>query len=141
MTEEVLVLDTTTRHKEMLLNDLSRVKIELTKAQKIENHELIINMFWLVSRLFGFDYQSGTVKNKAFYHQDYASFLKEKVKELAKENLGMSAYEIKENGYKNIITKRKYLYKQLKSEKFSDQIIAQIFNTTEYQIKKLKNDL
>jgi hypothetical protein len=141
--QEVLTLDTTARHKEMLLNNINKVKesIQIVEFVNEEDIKLVLNLFWLISRLFGFDWVSGQIRNKAFYYQDYGAYFHDLVKEKAFKDEKFSQYDFRENIKKNIITKQREIYNQLKKGKFSDQEIAQVFNTTEYHIKKLKNDI
>jgi cobalamin biosynthesis Mg chelatase CobN len=137
MRKRVDVLDTTTRHKKMLMREINEINERLKQANALENKEMVISLFWLVSRLFGFDVISGRVINEPFYFQNYQNYIREKIAWDKNKNFWQTIEEEK----KNTISVRKALYKQLKSDGLSDNQIAQIFNTTEYQLKKLKNDI
>jgi len=130
-------IDTTTRHKERLLNDVEFLKDLLRNKKGGTHKEIIIRLYWLVSRLLGYDFVSGTAYHNLFYWQNIDQFIKQDFEENRKQSL----YEYSKKHNNNVISIQKSLYKDLKSKGLSDQVIAGVFNTNEYQIKKLKNDV
>jgi len=122
-------LDTTSRHKETMLCEVEKLKNDLSKKE-IDSWAVVIHLFSLVSRLLGYDYLKGFI-NTPVYHQTADQYYSQVIFE---------GGDVMQNFYdkKNLVTIRKKLYYDLKKE-YSDFKIAQILNTTEYQIKKLKN--
>lgn len=137
MRKQIDRLDTTIRHRERLMHEVEELD-DLLKAKKSDNQkEIIVQLFWLVSRLLGFDAVSGLVYNQPFYHQHLPQFIDEQVSWGKKKHFGDTFKEHKEN----IITLRKETYRILKNKRLSDQVIAGVLGTSEYQIKKLKHDI
>ena len=137
MRKRVDVLDTTTRHKEMLIRELNEIDERLKMANAFESREMTISLFWLVSRLFGFDIISGKIVNQPFYFQNFQTYVREKIQWDKNKTFRQTVEEEKNN----TISIRKKLYKQLKADGLSDNQIAQVLNITEYQLKKIKNDI
>jgi hypothetical protein len=138
MEKRVDLLDSTARHKEMLMKELNDLDERLKLKKSLGSKELVIDLFWLISRLFGYDAISGKVYNQAFYHQTYGQYFME----LASwKRAGKSWGEINVEEIKNVITWRKAIVRLLKEKGLDENIIAQILNTTEYQIKKMKHNL
>jgi hypothetical protein len=134
----ILKIDTTTRHKEMLLNNLSDLEDHL-RAKKISNEskEIIVDSFWLISRLLGYDGVSGYTFNEPFYYQSSSQYEKEIMSWPNTEDY----WKDKQKRTDNIISERKLIYQLLKEKDYGDQEIAQILNTTEYEIKKMKHNI
>jgi len=130
-------LDTTTRHKEMLMSEIENINSRLKNKNSIGTKELIIDLFWLISRLLGFDGVSGRIYNEPFYYQTYGQYLLEK----RSWSNGKDWFDLDRENKTNAIFLRKKVYNTLKDEKISDNQIALVLNTTGYQIKKLKNNL
>lgn len=125
-------LETTNRHKEVLLNDVERLKKDL--SQKSTNPwTLNIHLFSLVSRLLGYDYLKGFI-NTPLYHQTSQQFYTQIIFEGG--DTMQDYYDSK-----NLIALRREIYEDLKQKGYSDFKIAQLLNTTEHQIKKLKKGL
>lgn len=127
-------IDTTTRHKEMLMSEVEGLDELLKIKGGGHNNKVIISLFWLVSRLLGFDYLSGEIINQPIYYQNFDKYFKEKI-----EN-GETWKEIR-NEKENLLTVRRKVYENLKKDGYSDNQIAQIMNTNEYQIKKIKHNI
>ena len=123
-------IDTTTHHKKMLLNDAEDLLDGLKNFEGNETN-IILQLFSLCSRLFGYDYQKGITYHTPFYYQTNAQHWN--------ENL------IKENNYfrneKNAIEIRKKIILELKKQGLDNYHISLVFNTNEYQIKKLRKNL
>lgn len=125
-------LDTTNRHKEMLFREVEKLKDDF-KNQNIDPWTVIIHLLSLISRLLGYDYLKGFI-NTPMYYQTNSQYYSQIIYE------GGDAMQ---NYYdqKNLVHIRKEVYKELKEKGYSDFKVAQIMNTTEYKIKKLKDDL
>lgn len=136
MKKRIDMLDTTTRHKEMLMGNVEKLSELLKQRKGGTDEEIIVELFWLVSRLFGFDAISGRIYNQPFYHQYFSQFIDEQVA-WGKKDFGAAHKENKNN----IITLRKETYHYLANRGLPDQVIAGIMNTSEYNIKKLKHDI
>lgn len=136
MRKKAMGLDTTSRHKEMLLKEIEELNELLKSKHKGNEKEIIISLFGLVGRLFGFDGVNGVVHNLAFYHQTYSQYAVGKLDWEQKNN-----YQTHKEFKDNIITLQKEVYLTLHKKEVNDQIIAGVLNTTEHYIKKLKNNL
>ncbi len=137
-----LGLDTTIRHKEMIIHEMNSIRDRVRDiCNSSELTQLTIQFLWWVSRMYGLDYVSGLVKNTPMYYQDFRAHL-ESIRENQPEGEPlMRLYDLAESQRLNVITKRKQLYQQLKSEGYSDQDIAKIFDTSVYAIQKIKLSL
>jgi len=136
MCKQVKNLDTTTRHKERLINDIETLDDLLKVKGGGTDGEIIVRLFWLVSRLFGFDGVSGRLYNQPFYFQYLSQFA------LEKEGWGgINRIDSMKKHRANVITLQKETYQFLKEKGLSDQIIAGVLNTSEHQIKKIKHDI
>ena len=125
-------LDTTIRHKERMLNEVERLKKDLSQKDT-DPYTMIIHLFSLISRLLGYDYLKGYI-NTPFYHQTQNQYYSQKIFE--GDDVLQDYYD-----NKNLISLQKGVYDFLTKNGNSDFRIAQIMNTTEYQIKKLKKYL
>jgi len=122
-------LETTERHKERMLNEIERLRKDLSQS-KVDPWTLVIHSFSLISRLLGYDYQKGYINTPIYYqthNQHYSQIIFEG------GDVMQSYYDSK-----NLITLRREVYLELKKGRHSDFRIAQIMNTTEYEINKLK---
>jgi hypothetical protein len=138
MKKRVDLLDTTTRHKEMLFRELDDLEERLKQKNALTSKEIVVDLFWLISRLFGYDALSGKIYNQPFYYQTYCQYLRDK-ESWSKDT--KSLIEIQSEETKNVITWRKNIIRLLKDKGLNENIIARILNTTEYHIKKMKKDL
>ena len=128
-------LDTTTRHKEKLLLGAEKF-FEATKGKDISIKNLLYNLLWLCGGLLGFEF-NGRIKeitHSLFYWQNKNQYTTSNIIE---GNNGSQEYEDK----KYIFNTRKKIINKLKEEGFTYFKIAIIFNTTEYQIKKIIKEL
>lgn len=125
-------IDTTTRHKERMMDNIERLKADFNSSG-IDPWTIIVHLFFLISRLLGYDYCKANI-NTPVYFQDDGQYYTQKIFE---------GGDVMQNYYdkKNLIIIRKNLYKELKNQGHSDFKIAQVLNISEYQIKKLKHNL
>lgn len=128
----IIGLETTTRHKEMMLSEVEKIKGDFLRNE-VDPWTLVIHLLSLTSRLLGYDYQKGFI-NTPLYHQTFNQYYSQII--LEGGDVIQSHYD-----KKNLIKIQRELYFKLKEEKYSDFKIAQIMNTTEHQIKKLKKNL
>lgn len=137
MRKKVDQLDTTTRHKEMLMSNIEELNDRLKAKGGSNDKEIIVTLFWIVSRLFGFDGVSGKIYNEPFYYQTYWHYLEEKTSWNSKKTI----VEIDREERQNIISIRKKLIRIMKKNGLPDIKIAEVLNMGEKQIKKLKHNL
>lgn len=136
MRKRIKELDTTTRHKEMLMGEVDTLGDLLKVRKGGTEKEIIVKLFWLISRLFGFDAISGRVYNQPFYHQYFHQFIEDQV------SWGKRDYGSVLRGQRlNIITLKKDTYRFLAGKGLPDQLIAEVMNTSDYHIKKIKHNI
>ncbi|MBU4361937.1 hypothetical protein KJ813_04665 [bacterium] len=128
-------LDTTTRHKEKLLLGAEKF-FEATKGKDISTKNLLYNLLWLCGGLLGFEFNGriNAITHSLFYWQNKNQYITSNIIE---GNDDSQEYEDK----KYIFNTRKKIINKLKEEGFTYFKIAIIFNTTEYQIKKIIKEL
>ncbi|MDO8891026.1 MAG: hypothetical protein Q7V00_04205 [Sulfurimicrobium sp.] len=130
LTREVDALDTTVRHKQMLMGELEAIAT-LVKRESEPSWDIVYRFLRLASRLLGFDYFRGARCHTPTYWQTPA------------QNLNSVVFEggdIMQDYYdkKNAIAVRRSVVQNLKSQGFDDYKIALVLNITEYQVKKLR---
>lgn len=125
-------IETTMRHKEMLILDLNSLD-ELIKTNG-NIWEIIFSFFELIGRLLGYDYSNGNKLLTPVYiqsrHQDFWSGL-----------YSGKTYQEIDKIKNNLIGKRKKIVQKLKKENYSDFEISIIMDTTEYKIKKIFQEI
>ncbi len=127
-------IDTTMSHKERLFNEVENLLVAL---QRKNNEKMIIaRLFLLVGKLLGFDFLQGFPLFEISYWQTPAQAIL--YQSLVKNG---DRFELEERKSRNRIKARKEIYIFLKKKGYPDNEIAQIMNTSECQIKKLKRDL
>ena len=128
-------LDTTARHKEKLLLGAEKF-FEATKGKDISTKNLLYNLLWLCGGLLGFEFNGriNAITHSLFYWQNKNQYITSNIIE---GNDDSQEYEDK----KYIFNTRKKIINKLKEEGFTYFKIAIIFNTTEYQIKKIIKEL
>lgn len=124
-------LDTTIRHKEKLLLGAEKF-FEATKGKDTSTENLLYNLLWLCGGLLGFEFNGriNAVTHSLFYWQNKNQYITSNIIEGKDDS---QEYEDK----KYIFNTRKKIIKKLKEEGLTYYKIALIFNTTEYQIKKM----
>lgn len=131
LTQEVDKLDTTVRHRQMLMGEIEAIDAAV-KAEAEPSWNLVYRLLRLSSRLLGFDYVRGAKCHTATYWQTPG------------QNLNSVVFEggdIMQDYYdkKNAISVRRSVVQSLKAQGLNDYKIALVLNTTEYQVKKLRS--
>jgi hypothetical protein len=125
-------LDTTPRHKQMLMTELE-VIADLLKGAKEASWELVYRFLRLSSRLIGFDYVQGARCHTPVYYQSSNQYFTSQILDGGDP---MQDYYDK----KNAISVRQSIVKDLKAKGFDDFKISLVLNTTEYEVKKLRSN-
>jgi hypothetical protein len=127
--KEIIELETTTRHKDRMLNEVERLKQDLS-IKETDPWALVIHSFSLVSRLLGHDYLKGYI-NTPVYYQTTAQFYSQIIFE---------GGDVMQEHYdqKNLLVLKKEIYSLLRDKGYSDFKISQVLNISEYAVKKLK---
>lgn len=127
------VLDTTSRHKEMLMNDVEGL-IKVLKGRTLSAWPIVYRLFRLCGRLLGFDFVRGSIVHTPVYYQNIEQYYTSEI---------LIGGDVMQDYYdkNNAISIRKRLSEQLKNEGLTDFKIALVLNTTEYQIKKMRKGL
>ena len=121
-------LDTTSRHKERIIGDIKDLEREIKKWKN--PWSIIYRLFFLCSRLLGYDYINGIIYNAPFYYQTPDQHYK------VVANEGKDSLKMFNENQMNFKQKQRSIIRMLKREKYSDFEIAMIMNTSEYEIKK-----
>lgn len=121
--KKIDLIDTTVDHKEKLMNCVEELDALLKNRKYCVDKDFLVVILRIIGRFLGYDSISGISRYSILYWQTYHD------------------YEMTGKNNENIITIRKQLYKDLRESNMSDEKIALIFNTTEYQIKKLKHNI
>ena len=128
---EILALDTTERHKQMLLGEIEAARGSV--INKVESGwPMVYSLLRLTSRLLGYDFLRGAKCHTATYWQSVSQNLNSVV---------FQGGDIMQDYYdkNNAIAVRKQVVAYLKNQGLSDYRIALVINTTEYEVKKLKD--
>jgi hypothetical protein len=134
--KQVDVIDTSNRHKEMLFATVDSVEKSLKQDPVNEYKNLSMEIFKLSSLLFGFTTLEGKFSHEVMYWQGTNAYLSESSEFQKGKNLS----DVFLNNEHNVIALRKEVLEHLKSKNVNDNVIAQVLNTTEYQIKRLKKE-
>ena len=126
-------LETTTRHKQMLMTDAEKL-IQSLKGKIRSPWISVYRLFRLCERLLGFDFVRGSIVHTPIYHQTREQYYTSQILE------GGDALQDYYD-QKDAVSMRKGLAEQLKKEGLTDFKIALVLNTTEYQIKKMRKCL
>lgn len=132
LVRDVDALDTTNRHKEMLMSELEAISDILAHSDDA-SWNLIYRLFRLALRLLGYDYSRGARCHTPTYWQSAGQHLNSVVFE---------GGDIMQDYYdkKSAITVRRSVVLGLKAKGLDDYKIALVLNTTEYQVKKLRRE-
>src|SRR5260221_8765893 len=132
MMKDVEALDSTARHKEMLMSSLERIR-ESIKNNKNE-WEIIFHLFFLCSRFLGYDWIQGARYHIPFYSQTKSQYYWSKRNNSKKFDplIERQKDEI------NVIRKQKEIIEQLNSEGYDDFHVSLILGMSEYQVKQVK---
>lgn len=128
-TREVDALETTSRHKQMLMGELEAISA-LVKKESEPSWSLVYRFLRLASRLLGFDYVRGAKCHTLAYWQSPPQRLNSVVFE---------GGDVMQDYYdkKNAIAIRTSVVQHLKSQGLDDYKIGLVLNITEYQVRKL----
>ena len=131
MLKRIDKIDTTNGHKEKLLFGAEKF-FKATKGKDISAKNLLYNLLWLCGGLLGFESNGriNAITHTLVYWQDKNQQM---TSNILKGNDDSQEYEDK----KYIFNTRIKIIKKLKEEGLTYYKIALIFNTTEYQIKKI----
>lgn len=132
MMRVVNTLDTTPRHKQLLMAELEAIT-ELLKGTKEASWDLVYRLFRLSFRLLGFDYVQGTKCHTPVYYQTPNQYF---TSQLLGGGDPMQDYYDK----KNAISIRQSIIKNLKAQGLDDFKVSLVLNTTEHEVKKLRSN-
>ena len=126
-------IDSTTRLKRKLLMGAEDF-FEATKERNISTKKLLYVLLWFCGSLLGFEYNGrvSAITHSLFYWQNKNQYITSNIID-GKDDM----QEYKDKKY--IFDARKKIIEKLRKERFTCFKIAMIFNTTEYQIKKIMN--
>lgn len=134
--KKVRRLDTTTHHKEILMNRALCLR-DLLKGKRENGREIIICLFYLISRLLGINKLEGhDTSPEPFFYQTLDSCLLEQAKRPEQD-----FFELETKHRENVYLLQKQTFTFLKEKKLSDQVIAGVLNISEREIKKLKRGI
>ena len=122
-------LDTSPRHKQMLMRELEEIDKALIGIE-VPTWGLVFEFFSLCSRFLGYDFLQGARSNTPVYHQSLNQHYIQRWLE------GRSALKNRREK-KDAISVRIRLVKSLNAEGFDAFHIGLIMNMTEYQVKQL----
>jgi hypothetical protein len=127
---EFAALDTTERHKQMLMGDLQAARDSVTAKQDFA-WPLVYSLLRIICRLLGYDFVRGAKCHTATYWQSVPQNLNSVV---FQGGDSMQNYYDKENA----IAIRREVVAHLKAQGLSSYRIALVLNTSEYEVKKLR---
>lgn len=132
--KQIHEIDTTTRHKQRL-ETLCNRSLGTLKKRGNNDYEFLTCMLRLVGLLLGFTSSTkGSILTNPIYHQMPEQYYTE---ESLNDGDEMQSY----NDKRNTIAERQKIVKELNKQGKTDFELSLIFNTTEYQIKKLRKNL
>jgi len=131
--KRVDTIDSTTRLKRKILMGAENF-FEATKEKNISTKNLLYVLLWFCGSLLGMESNGriNAITHSLFYWQTKNQYI---TSDIIEGKDGIQEYEDK----KYIFDARKKTIEKLKKEGFTYFKIAMIFNTTEYQIKKIIN--
>ena len=132
MMKDVDKIETTTRHRKMLLFELESLRKELKQLE--DPLPLIYTLFSLCSRFLGYDYCKGGSYHTPIYYQTPGQYYTVKIWEGGD---AMQDYYDK----KDILSVRQETAKSLKNQGYDDFKVALVLNVSEYEVKKLRLSL
>ena len=127
---EVIALDTTDRHKQMMLAEIEASKDAITSGL-LPSWSLVYRLLRLCARLLGFDFTRGAKCHTATFWQSIPQNL---------NTIVFTGGDIMQDYYdkQNAIAVRRDVVRHLKAQGLTDYRIALVLNVTEYQVKKLR---
>lgn len=132
LTRTINNLDTTVRHKQMLMVEAEGIS-QLLKRAKEPSWELIYCFFRLASRLLGYDFVRGARCHSPLYWQSPEQHHTTHV---------FSGGDVMQDYYdrKDAISVRRSVVEDLKAKGFDDFKISLVLNITEYEVKQLRSN-
>lgn len=130
---KVQSIDTSTKHKEQL-SLWSERALDILGERNFRETEFSLYLLRLTGALIGFVGVRGLTIATPMYYQTPNQYYTEAI---------ISGGDVMQNYHdqKTSVSIRKKLVAQLKEEGLNDFQISLVFNTSEYQVKKLKNEL
>ena len=130
--KESTQLDSTPRHREILLLHLKLLDAEL-RASLDASWEMIYELLSIVIRMFGYDYGEGEKLHTPIFVQDHYQHYKSSL------TAGLKRKEYEEYS-NNPIRIRRQLVRKFMDEGLDLFSISLILNSSEYEIKKLRSE-
>ena len=129
--QELNSLDTTERHKQMLLGEIEATR-DAVASKSDSAWPVVYSLIRLVCRLLGYDFVRPAKCHTATYWQSVGQHLNTVV---------FQGGDVMQDYYdkKNAMAVRRQVVAHLKAQRLSDYRIALVLNTTEYEVKKLKS--
>lgn len=123
-------LDTTVRHKQMLMSDIDELLAQL-KSIKEPSWAIVYRLLRLCFRLFGYDYVRGAKCHTPVYWQTEGQYYTSHILEG-----GDVMEDVSDKN--DAISVRHDVVMSLNNQGLSDFKIALVLNTTEYAVKQLR---
>jgi len=123
-------LDTTPRHKQVLMSELEAVS-KLLKGAEDPSWELVYRLLRLIMQLLGYDFLRGSRCHTVTYHQ---------TPEQHRTSVVLNGGDPMQIYYdqKNAVAVRQQVIERLKREGLDDFKISLVLNTTEYEVKQVR---
>jgi len=133
--KRVDTIDSTIRLKRKLMVGAEKI-FEATKGRDISTKKLLYTLIWFCGSLLGFESNGriNAITHSLFYWQNKNQYITSNIIE-GKDDM----QEYKDKKY--VFNIRKKIVKDLKAEGLTYYKISLIFNTTEYQVRKIINDI
>lgn len=134
MAKNVNDIDTSERHRELLLNRLNSLERNIRKSDCFP--DTVWHLFWLCSALLGYDFLDGKQYHTPAYYQTPNQHFQSWRRSTDASNVEyIQQYDI------NLASKRKEIIQQLKKEGYSDFHISFVMGISEYMVKKIRREL
>ncbi len=130
--EKIVSIETTERHKVMLLNEIEKLRKDLS-VKDVDYSTVTIHLLSLVSRFLGYDFLKVNINTPVYFQTERQYYTQ----------ITMQGGDAMQHYYdgKNIILEQRKLIELLKSQGVPNVRIAQILNTTTYRITKILKEL
>jgi hypothetical protein len=125
-------LDTTLRHKQVIMSELDTV-FKLLKGGKDASWALVYRLLRVIMRLLGYDFLRGSRCHTLIYHQ---------TPEQHRTSIVLDGGNPMQDYYdqKSAVAVRQQIVKRLKREGLDDFKISLVLNTNEYEVKRLRSN-
>ncbi len=125
-------LDTTPRHKKMLMGELGEASAHLKRAKE-PSWPVVYALLRLVMRLLGYDYLRGARCHTPFYWQTPEQYDTATILE------GGDVMQLHYDR-KNAVALRGEVVEILRKQGVTDFVISLVLNTSEYEVKQLRSN-